>query len=195
MNDDDFIICADGGYLHAKAEGIIPDVLIGDFDSMDFKGATGLSHPENNGCEIIQLAAEKDDTDTMVCLKYGIDRKFENFFILGGLGGRLDHTIANLQTISYAIDLGKNVWIIDGKNRVTLRNPGMLTIEKLSEYKLSLFSYGECCAGVCIQGVKYPLKDCLLTHSFPLGVSNEFIESKAEISHSSGKLCIVLSKD
>lgn len=192
MKEDDFIICADGGFLHARSEGIEPDILIGDFDSMNDIPDDFVS---GCGCEIIRLAAEKDDTDTMICLKYGIEHGYEEFFILGGLGGRLDHTVANLQTMSYAIDRKKSVWFLDGKNRTTLRTPGKLTVKKEDGFKISLFAFTESCEGVCISGVKYPLKDCVLGNSFPLGVSNEFLSDQAEISHTSGKLLIILSRD
>lgn len=190
-------MCADGGYLHARAEGIRPDIVIGDFDSVSFEKIT--NDIKNSGwgdsCQVLQYAAEKDDTDTMICLKYAIDQCFDDFIVLGGLGGRLDHTIANLQTMSHAIDCGKTIWFLDGSNRATLRNPGNLTIRKTEGFKISLFAYGDYCEGVFIQGVKYPLENCLLNQSFPLGVSNEFLLEKAEISHSSGKLLVILSHD
>lgn len=191
FEEGDFIICADGGYSQAKLEGIQPDMVIGDFDSVKYDSID--NELEASG-RVIRVASEKDDTDTMICLKYGIKRGFDDFFILGGLGGRLDHTIANLQTMSYALDQGKSIWILDGKNRTTLRTPGSLKIERLEDYFISLFSYGASCSGVTIRGVKYPLENHLLTSSFPLGVSNEFLKEIAEINHSSGRLLIVLSQ-
>lgn len=191
----DFIICADGGYDHATQGGIHPHVLIGDFDSLGKEALELLKDFEGSGGCVLRLPVEKDDTDTLYCLKYGIELGFEDFFILGGLGGRLDHTIANLQTMSYAIDRQKNIWFLDGKNKTTLRNPGELTIPKEDGMKLSLFSFGDSCQGVSIKGVKYPLDNCRLENSFPLGVSNEFAEDSAAISHTAGKLLIVLSQD
>ena len=194
---DDFIICADRGYFHARAEGIIPDVIVGDFDSCDF--AHVEEDLKNSGigksCRVIRTAAEKDDTDTMICLKYGLDQGFDEFCAIGGLGGRLDHTLANLQAMSYVVDRCKTIWFFDGKNRATLRNPGRLSVKKADGYYISLFSYGECCEEVCIKGVKYPLYNHRLDHSFPLGVSNEFLDEAAEISHTRGKLLIILSGD
>lgn len=197
FRQDDYIICADGGYSHARMEGIRPDVVIGDFDSIDYSFTeddlkkSGLV----GSCRIIRAAAEKDDTDTMICLKYGMDLGYQEFFFLGGLGGRLDHTVANLQTMAHAIDSGCSIWFLDGKNRATLRNPGNLTVPALEGYKISLFAFEAACEGVTIQGVKYPLKDHLLKNNFPLGLSNEFLEKNAEISHASGKLLVILSHD
>ena len=192
FQEEDYIICADNGYSYAKLEGIKPNVVIGDFDSMDSDLQDFNSTKE---CEIIRLAAEKDDTDTLFCLKYGIEQGFDEFFILGGLGGRLDHTVANLQTMSHAIDHQKSIWFLDGKNRATLRNPGKLLIQRMAGFKISLFTFTDFCEDVCISGVKYPLHNCLLNNSFPLGVSNEFLVDQAQISHTSGKLLVILSKD
>lgn len=197
FQEDDFVICADGGYSYAKAENIRPRMIIGDFDSIDadsIEEDLKRSGPDNSS-RIVRVAAEKDDTDTMICLKYGIDQGFQEFFVLGGLGGRLDHTVANLQTMAYAVDHEKSIWFLDGKNRATLKNPGRLTVSKMAGFKISLFAFGERCEGVSIRGVKYPLDNHLLNNNFPLGVSNEFYENNAEISHTAGKLLVILSHD
>jgi thiamine pyrophosphokinase len=113
-----------GAIFRAKAEEIRPDVIIGDFDSADYAfieddlRKSGLY----GSCRIIRVAAEKDDTDTLICLKYAMERGFRELFVLGGLGGRLDHTIANLQTMAHAVDAGSNILFLDGKNRATMRN-------------------------------------------------------------------------
>lgn len=196
FHEDDFIICADGGYSCARAEAIKPHAVIGDFDSVSFDlvGKDPALLETGSPC-IIRVAAEKDDTDTMICLKYGMDQGFDDFRVLGGLGGRLDHTVANLQTMAFAVDQGKSIWFLDGKNRAALKNPGAFTVPRLNGNKISLFSFGECCEGVTIRGVKYPLENHLLRNSFPLGVSNEFFDEAAEISHTAGKLLIILSHD
>lgn len=193
---DDFVLCADGGYSHARNEGITPHVVLGDFDSIDYESLENdRRHSGLTECHVVRVAAEKDDTDTLICLKYAMERGYEEFFVLGGLGGRLDHTVANLQTMCYAVAHGKTIWFLDGKNRATLRAPGSLTVEAQKDCKISLFAFEESCEGVSISGVKYPLRDHLLTNDFPLGVSNEFLEKKAEITHTSGKLLVILSHD
>lgn len=195
FSPEDFVLCADGGYRHALSAGIRPHLLIGDFDSLDESALDLQNDFEDGGGKIVRLPAEKDDTDTLYCLKYGIKLGYEVFYVLGGLGGRLDHTLANLQSMSYTADLGKQIWFLDGKNKTTLRTPGEITIQKEDGFKLSLFSFGDFCEGVSIKGVKYPLCNCRLNNSFPLGVSNEFADDFAVISHTAGKLLIVLSKD
>lgn len=210
FRETDYIICADRGYSHARAEGISPDVVIGDFDSIPRDEVAADIEKSGLGscCSIVGVPPEKDDTDTLICLKYGMERGFDEFFILGGLGGRLDHTMANLQTMSHAVDHQKAIWFLDGKNRATLRNPGEITIRNPEwpteagpsapgpgAERISLFAFGDFCDGVSIRGVKYPLENYRMNNSFPIGVSNEFAGEAAEISHTAGKLLIILSRD
>ncbi|WP_027398159.1 thiamine diphosphokinase [Anaerovorax odorimutans] len=192
INCDDYIICADGGYNLAEAEKIMPNLVIGDFDS--FKGHIPIS------IETIRTTPEKDDTDTLLCLKTGIQRGFNDFIICGGIGGRLDHTIANIQCLSYAIDNKIRLWINSKNDKVAMIEDMQIKLSscqkyKKEGYKISLFSYTENCTGVCIQGVYYPLINADLKSNFPLGVSNEFIEDTITISNTTGKLLIILSRE
>lgn len=185
--EDDYIICADGGYAFCIKENIVPDVIIGDFDS--WQGELPKSG------QIVQYPKDKDDTDTLLCLKYGMKHGFSDFVIVGGMGGRLDHTIANLQCMSFAADHGKSVWMVEPCNAVTMISGGSVEINQKEGFKLSLLSFSEECRGVFAHGVKYPLENAVLHNSFPIGISNEFAESKAKITCLSGKLLICLSKD
>lgn len=187
LQPDDYIICADGGYVHALREGIRPDVIIGDFDS--------AACPSGEIGNIVVHPSEKDDTDTLLCLKYGIEKGFNVFGIIGGTGGRLDHTMANIQTLAYGLERGKYVVMMDGTNIVTLVGPGTMVMPRRCGYKVSLLSYSEYCKGVSIRGVKYPLNQALLENSFPLGVSNEIVGEEAIISLERGTLAVMLSKD
>lgn len=225
LNNDDYIICVDGGYDLALAENISPHIVIGDFDSSsknspvfsisayDSSHTTTYdgSHKENNSPEIVRLPVEKDDTDTMMALKHGIHMGFTNIILIGGVGGRLDHTIANLQALSYFLDhapLGDSVdipkpsiWLLGKKNKVTLIQSQKIIIGdqfplRRDDSKLSLLSFTQQCTGITISGVKYPLKNATLTQSFPLGVSNEVLEgSVAKVSVDQGKLLVILSTD
>ena len=96
FNEDDIIICADAGYQLALSEDIKPDIIIGDFDS--------ASRPTVNGSRVIELPVIKDDTDTLSCLRYALSLGVKEIVILGGIGGRLDHTIANLKLLSYSLE-------------------------------------------------------------------------------------------
>lgn len=186
INKDDYIICADGGYSLAYKEGIIPNVVIGDFDS-------DKSNINFNG-EIISYPSEKDDTDSMLCIKYALEKGFKNIIIAGGIGGRLDHTIANIQSLAYAFEQGADIKMIDENNIVFILENNKIEIEKYKGWKLSIFALRPKCKGVSLYNVKYPLDNVILTDSFPLGISNEFKEGKAKIECTDGRLLIIITK-
>ena len=187
---DDFIICADGGYALAQRENILPNSVVGDFDSL---GKMPEDLPE--GCQIIQAAREKNETDTFLCLSHGMQAGFRTFAVAGGIGGRLDHTVANLQLLAYAARRGLNMWMMDANNRVTAIGPGEKRIAKIPGWKLSILAHDKACYGVTLQNVKYPLKDAVLTNEFPLGISNEFEGPEAIITLKEGLLLLFVSRD
>ena len=183
--EDDYVICADGGYEHLNALGIVPDVIIGDFDSGEDKG----EFP----CEVIRLRPEKDDTDTISAVKVALARGWKVFCLYGVLGGRLDHTFANIQLLSFLLENGAAGTLYNRENTVTLLENNKLVLPKNDEMYLSVFSFSVCCKGVTLRGVKYPLEDAVLTSAFPLGVSNEIVSDYAEVSVTEGKLLVMLS--
>ena len=132
----------------------------------------------------------------MICLQHALSEGYTDIFISGGLSGRLDHTIANLQLLLYAKRHGAvQVMIADKYNQVFLIEDTFLTLPKKEGFKLSLFSYSEVCEGVTISGVKYPLSNYTLTNHFPLGISNEFLEDAAYLGCRKGLLLVMLSCD
>lgn len=186
INKDDYIICADGGYYLAYKEGIIPNVVIGDFDS-------DKSNIKFNG-EIISYPSEKDDTDCMLCIKYALEKGFNNIIIIGGIGGRLDHTIANIQSLAYAFEKGADIKMIDENNIVFIMENDCIEIEKCEGWKMSIFALRPKCNGVSLYNVKYPLDNVILTDSFPLGISNEFKQGNAKVECTDGRLLIIITK-
>ena len=184
--EGDFIICADGGIDIAQQGGITPDIVLGDLDSTKTKE---IDLP------FIKFPKEKDDTDTMLCLKHGLCIGYKDFAIIGGIGGRLDHTIANLQTLAYAKEHGaKAVMYSHNSTCLMLSGSEEITLSKKDGFYLSLFSYSEKCEGITISGTKYELSKAELNSSFPLGVSNEFKDETAHISVEKGKLLIIISR-
>lgn len=182
----DFVVCADGGYDHLQNLGIVPNLVVGDFDSTSLSGKT---YP----CEVIRLQPEKDDTDMLSAVKIALSRGWTRFRIYGGLGGRLDHTIANIQTLSYLLDHGASGILQDGKTWVTMLDRGTLVLPKADGCYLSVFAYSEACPDVTLKGVKYPLNNANVTASFPIGVSNEIIGDRAEIITQGGRLLVLLA--
>lgn len=181
----DFLLCADGGYNLAMAEGLVPNLVIGDLDSV---------RPGEILCDVMQLPREKDDTDLMAAIKYALNEQFENIVIVGGLGGRLDHTIASLQALAYGLDHGKRILLKDGFSQVCLIENESLRIARQEGMYLSVFAFSDVCTGVSESGVKYPLSGHTLRSSFPLGVSNEFAAEEALVGVESGRLLVVLAK-
>ena len=181
----DFVIACDAGYIHAQRADIVPDVIIGDFDSYlgDLPG----------GVEIIRTKPEKDDTDTMMALKLAIRRGYRRIMLVGALGGRVDHMLANISLIAFAATKGADLQIVDGHHQVFAVRDGKRRVPRSSWRNLSVFAFDTECTGVTLRGVKYPLEGAVLTNTFALGVSNEFTEDIAEISVESGILIVVLS--
>lgn len=181
-----FVICADGGYRNAQRMGIAPDLLVGDFDSTPL--------PERPGVPVKTFPEEKDDTDTMLAVKTALEKGFGRITILCGTGGRLDHTIANIDALVYAAKAGVPALLADGNNEVRVLTGGSLILPRREGCKLSAFAYGGAVTGVDYIGLKYPLHDATLVPGIPLGVSNEWVWEKAQISIKSGVLLLVSSK-
>lgn len=184
----DYVICIDGGYDVARENNITPDLLMGDFDSI--RG--GLP----SDIEIIRFRPEKDYTDLELALKKSAELNTGDVLILGGIGGRLDHTMANIQLLSHYADKFDSLVMKDGRNKcfvLNSRQKGTVLPVEQDSY-ISLFSLSEQCTGVTISNVKYPLTDHTLSRDFPLGVSNEFKEKDAALSVKDGTLLVVISK-
>lgn len=182
--DSDFVICADRGIVHAEKLGIFPDIVTGDFDSY-----TGEVIQFG---EIYRTIPEKDDTDTMIAVKLAIERGATDIRLYGGTGGRFDHTFANVQTLIYAYENSCKMSLYDEENIITLQGKGTEFYPKYKDWYFSVFSLTEKLHITEMSGVKYPLKDYTLTQNFPLGVSNEIIDT-AKITIESGLALIVRS--
>ena len=180
---EDYVIAADAGYQICLRENIVPTLLLGDFDSMDA--------PEDFGA-LCRLPVEKDDTDTMAAIKKGLEQGCTEFHIYGGTGGkRLDHTLANLQSLLYLRRHGARGFLYDNDFLWTVIENESITIQKTVEWGLlSVFCMGDRAEGVDEHGVQYPLEDAVLTAEFPLGVSNHILEETAEICVRKGALAV-----
>lgn len=181
--DGDLVIAADAGYRVCEQQNIKPDLLLGDFDSMELPAFSG---------EVCRLPVEKDDTDTMAAVKEGLARGCTEFFLYGGTGGkRLDHTLANLQTLLYLRRRGARGWMFDDDFVWTVIENESLNVPRETDWALlSLFGLGDRAEGITLQGVQYPLTDGVLTPEFPLGVSNHIMEETAHISVRQGVLAV-----
>ena len=181
IENNDIVIAADGGLLHTQRLGITPDVILGDFDSLGFV-------PE--GANVFPV--EKDDTDAMLAVRRGLAMGCREFLLYGSLDGkRLDHTVANFQTLQFLADHGAVGYLIGADHMVTVLKNGTLSFPPDADGILSVFCLGADATGVNIEGLQYILKDGTLSPGFPLGVSNHFIGSTARISVKQGSLLLI----
>lgn len=180
-----YVICADGGYRLAERLNIKPDVVLGDFDSMPAE-----SVPK----EALHFPKEKDDTDLMLAVKLALSKGFKRIIIYGALGGRTDHTIANLQSMRYIFNRGGEPEIHGENESLFLVSEGKMNFPRKDGYYFSVFSFSPISEGVCLNGVKYPLYEATVTDDFPIGVSNEIIADFCEVSVKRGILMAVYSK-
>lgn len=181
LNRDDYIIAADGGLQHTKKLGITPQAVLGDFDSLGFT-------PE--GANVFPV--EKDDTDTMLAVRHGLAQGFRSFFLYGSLDGpRLDHTIANFQTLQFLTDNGAFGYLVGRSLILTVVKNGAIRFPAGVKGTISVFCLGPDAVGVTERGLHYPLQEATLTAGFPLGVSNHFTGQDAEVSVRSGSLLVL----
>ena len=181
IEKEDFVIAADGGLVHTEKLGIVPDVILGDFDS--------LGHvPE--GANVFPV--EKDDTDAMLAVRRGLSLGYREFVLYGSLDGpRLDHTIANFQTLQYLADHGAVGYLAGTGYLVTVVKNGSISFPASAEGTVSVFCMGRDAEGVTLKGLYYPLENGTLSAGFPLGVSNHFTGNPSEITVKNGSLLVL----
>ena len=184
----DLRIAADSGFLNAKKLGVHIDVLLGDFDSLG-----KFDTPEET--EVLRYPAEKDLTDTQIAIETAIERGADDIVIIGGLSGRLDHTLSNVSILE---DLSKrrvHAVITDGANRVHYINSTSTLLPRSGYKYLSIILASEVAKGVSAEGCKYPLKNAKLERRLQYAISNEIVGNCALISVKKGALYIVESRD
>jgi len=179
----DLIIAADSGWLTAKACGITPSVIAGDFDSSPI--------PDIPDAEIIRVPAEKDDTDTMLACNLAIGRGVNSLSIIGGTGGRTDHTFSNVFFLENLQSRGVKATITDGANRIRILHNEICTLPASHFFYFSLFSLER--STVTVRGCKYPLTNAVLTRDNPFAVSNEITGNAAEIQVSGAPVLLIES--
>ena len=183
---EDLVIAVDGGLPRLLAQGIEPDLILGDFDSLGEELFPLLEKLERTGGKkVLRLPREKDDTDTIYAARLCLEQGYRDFLIYGALGGRLDHTMANIQTLAWLRDREARAYLVGRTTLVSVLSGEKVTFPENFEGIFSLFALDSSVTGVTLEGMKYPLQDGELTNSFPLGVSNEI--SQEITSEVSGK--------
>ncbi len=182
-----YVIACDVGWRYAERLGLKPDLAVGDFDSA----------PAPEGIPVERVPSRKDDTDTMLAVKEALAEGFRDITILCAFGGRLDHTLANLQGGAYAVSRGADrVRLIGADEDALVVSPeaSPLVLPRREDRSLSLFALSERLEDLAIRGTKYDGTEMVLESSFPLGVSNHWTAPEAEISFRSGILLVLQSR-
>lgn len=178
----DFIVCADSGYDHAKGLGITPDLVIGDMDSI----VSGVE----SGPEIITAPVQKDETDSMLCVDTLAARGFDEILFFGAMGGRPDHSFANITLLLYAAKKGIKLEIIYKNSHMFIINDKTVLHGNIGD-TFSLFAIGGNAEGITAEGFLYPLNNETLYADNPRGVSNEFLAGDAFVSVKNGYLLAI----
>lgn len=182
---DDLVMAADGGLGHLQKIDLKPDCILGDFDSLGYV-------PE--GAKVFPV--EKDDTDSMLAVRHGLALGYRRFVLYGALDGpRLDHTVANLQTLQFLADHGAAGYLAGLTHIATVVKNASVSFSPDAAGILSVFCMGADAKGVTIKGLKYNLMEGRLSAGFPLGVSNHFTGEKAEISVKDGSLLVIYQRE
>lgn len=181
IQNDDFIIAADGGLNHTKALGIVPNGILGDFDSLGYTPEDSTVFP-----------VEKDDTDAMLAVRKGLELGYKVFYLYGSLDGpRLDHTVANFQTLQFLCDHDAYGYLIGKDYIITAVKNGSLRFSSDCTGIFSVFCMGPDADGVTIKGGKYEAENVTLSAGFPLGVSNHFEGRDVTVSVEKGSLLVL----
>lgn len=182
LREDDFYICCDSGLKHREALGIVPNLIVGDFDSHE--------NPHLD-IEIIELPREKDDTDTVFAVKEALKRDFQDFLLVGVIGGRLDHTLGNVSLLLMLDAQGKSAVILDDYSEMEIVSRKPAFIQNRYAY-FSLLNISGIAQGITIRNAKYPLLNAEITCKYQYGISNEVLSGMtAEVTVENGLLLLV----
>lgn len=185
--DEFLVICADGGIRHTEKIGIIPDVVIGDFDS-----AIGYDQKYNNS---IVYPPEKDMTDSNICIDYALEKGIKEIYMYGGFGGRIDHEFSTFALLLYSLKKGVKLFLVNGRNKIWMEDKPFC-LEPDDKKYISFFPYGGNVENFTVKGLKYEADGITLDCGMVQASSNEFSgATKAYISFDSGYLLVMRCSD
>ena len=192
LGDGFYIIGADRGALTLLEHGIIPHLAVGDFDSVT-KAQLGMIRQSCK--ETILLSPEKDETDTEIALSHALKLQASEIFLYGGLGGRMDHSIANIRLLLRYAKKGALIHLVERQNHLTVLSPGTYPMKRLKHKYLSFFAMERDVFGLTLTGVKYPLIGKTLQQQDTLCISNEVLGETFSIEFLEGYVLMVQSSD
>lgn len=187
----DYVICADGGVRHARELGVVPDLMVGDFDSLPDEV---LQEYSMAGIPIKRYPMDKDKTDMQIAVDTAIEIGASQVFLVGTFGSRWDHSYANMLMLYRLARRGIKAQILDSHN-VVMVSSGKVEIEGEIGQTLSLLPLSGDVRILRTDGLKYPIVDGILPLDFPYGVSNVLVKPRAEVHVGSGWVMVVIARD
>lgn len=184
--EGDLLIAVDGGYTHCRNLGLKVDVMVSDFDS--------YSGEKIEDAEVLESNPIKDDTDMLLALQEGLKRGYREFVIYGGLGGRIEHSFANIQCLKYLCEHNAHGTLISKSCVIDVLNQGIYEFDETETGYISVFSLSDTSC-ISIENLKYTLDHAKLNSSYPIGIDNEFIQKKGQITIHEGCICIIKNKE
>ena len=191
IDEHDFIICADGGAKHILNIGITPQVILGDFDSIN--PATKKYYIEKE-VKFIEFPKDKDFTDTELAVEYAIEQGAKEITLMGVMGSRMDHTLANISLLMPLSVRGIHARIVDENNEIILTRES-LSISGSPGEILSIIPLSERVEGLSLTGMEYPLDRATIKFGSSLGISNRFLSDHAQVDFESGSILLIKSRD
>ena len=191
LDENDIIICCDGGIRYAFQEGILPHYILGDLDSSEFPM---IQFFELKGVIFKKFPAKKDQTDMEICIDFAISLKVTEILILGGIGTRFDHSLANAHILMKALNSNVFARILDEHNEIMLLKNEIDILGKKGDL-ISLLPLSTKVLGITTKGLEYPLNDYTMEIGTSLGISNVMIDETAHISVKSGYLFVIKARD
>lgn len=194
-NPCDLMIAADSGMEFFYRNGLVPNVIVGDFDSVK-EGVLEYFQKNNPNIKVMKFQPEKDETDTELALRTAMEAGCEKIWLLGATGTRLDHVLGNIHLLGMAMEQGCECIMLDAHNRIRMLKQG-IRLKKAEQYGdyISLFPFTPTVKGLTLTGFKYPLQKYELQCYHSLGVSNEITQEEAEISFEDGILLMMESRE
>lgn len=191
--DHDFCVAADCGFVKAVTHGIFPDIIVGDFDSVDGMPDEYIDPKTGKSSDIFRHPAKKNETDTMLAVDYAVEFGATELYIIGGLGGRADHTMSNVFLLESLAEVEIPAILTDGMSELRVVCEHETVHIPHGEYKyFSTLALDNCV--ISVTGCAYPLKRKELHRSYAYAVSNETLEGGADVTCHTGKLLLIRSE-
>ncbi|MDO4284756.1 MAG: thiamine diphosphokinase [Eubacteriales bacterium] len=193
--EGDLVIAVDAGLAYLEQLGILPDLIVGDFDSLPQPQWETLDeYRQSRPQSVLELPVAKDDTDTLAAVKEGLARGYRKFYLYGALGGRIDHAMANIQTLVYLKEHGAVGYLMDASCMAMVLRSETVRFHRGMEGIFSLFALDREIRGVTLEGLRFEIRDAVVSNGFPVGTSNQFLpEEEACVTVGEGTALVIVT--